>query len=29
MRKPLKRDRQRKTVRPNGEKILVSPEEVW
>jgi len=29
MRKPLKRDKQRKTVRPNGEKILVSPEEVW
>lgn len=29
MRKPLKRDQQRKTVRPNGEKVLVSPEDVW
>ncbi|KAK3116017.1 N-alpha-acetyltransferase 20 [Teratosphaeriaceae sp. CCFEE 6253] len=29
MRKPLKRDRQRKTVRPNGEDIKVDPSEVW
>ncbi|KAK4900284.1 N-alpha-acetyltransferase 20 [Elasticomyces elasticus] len=29
MRKPLKRDKQRKTVRPNGENIKVDPSEVW
>lgn len=29
MRKPLKRDKQRKTVRANGENIKVSPDEVW
>ncbi|KAK1820534.1 N-alpha-acetyltransferase 20 [Friedmanniomyces endolithicus] len=29
MRKPLKRDKQRKTVRPNGENIKVDPTEVW
>lgn len=29
MRKPLKRDKQRKTVRPNGENIKVDPMEVW
>lgn len=29
MRKPLRRDRQRKTVRPNGENIKVDPSEVW
>jgi len=29
MRKPLKRDKQRKTVRPNGENIRVQPDEVW
>ncbi|KAK4547016.1 hypothetical protein LTR36_001237 [Oleoguttula mirabilis] len=29
MRKPLKRDKQRKTVRPNGENIKVNPAEVW
>ncbi|KAK1078654.1 N-alpha-acetyltransferase 20 [Friedmanniomyces endolithicus] len=29
MRKPLKRDKQRKTVRPNGENIKIDPTEVW
>jgi hypothetical protein len=29
MRKPLRRDKQRKTVRPNGENIKVDPSEVW
>lgn len=29
MRKPLKRDKQRKTVRANGENIKVDPMEVW
>ena len=29
MRKPLKRDKQRKTVRANGENIKVDPSEVW
>ncbi|KAI6998649.1 acyl-CoA N-acyltransferase [Hortaea werneckii] len=29
MRKPLKRDRNRKTVRANGENIRVDPSEVW
>ncbi|EME48393.1 hypothetical protein DOTSEDRAFT_161897 [Dothistroma septosporum NZE10] len=29
MRKPLKRDKNRKTVRPNGENIKVDPSEVW
>ena len=29
MRKPLKRDKQLKTVRPNGENIKVDPSEVW
>ena len=29
MRKPLKRDKQRKTVRPNGENIKVDPSAVW
>jgi N-terminal acetyltransferase B complex catalytic subunit len=29
MRKPLKRDKKRKTVRPNGENIKVDPSEVW
>ncbi|KAK0247989.1 N-alpha-acetyltransferase 20 [Friedmanniomyces endolithicus] len=29
MRKPLKRDKLRKTVRPNGENIKVDPSEVW
>ena len=29
MRKPLKRDKARKTVRANGENVKVSPEEVW
>ena len=29
MRKPLKRDRQRKTVRANGENIKVDPSQVW
>ncbi len=29
MRKPLSRDKQRKTVRPNGENIKVDPAEVW
>ena len=29
MRKPLKRDKQRKTVRANGETIKVDPGEVW
>lgn len=29
MRKPLKRDVERGTVRPGGEEIRVSPEEVW
>lgn len=29
MRKPLKRDKQRKTVRANGENIKVDPAEVW
>jgi hypothetical protein len=29
MRKPLMRDKQRKTVRPNGENIKVDPSEVW
>ena len=29
MRKPLKRDKQRKTVRSNGENIKVDPSEVW
>lgn len=29
MRKPLKRDKQRKTVRPNGENVRVAPSEVW
>lgn len=29
MRKPLKRDKQRKTVRANGENIKVDPGEVW
>lgn len=29
MRKPLARDTDRKTIRPNGEKIRVDPSEVW
>lgn len=29
MRKPLRRDKDRKTVRPNGENIKVDPSEVW
>lgn len=29
MRKPLRKDKQRKTVRPNGENIRVDPSEVW
>lgn len=29
MRKPLKRDKQRKTVRANGGNIKVHPSEVW
>lgn len=29
MRKPLKRDKNRKTVRANGENIRVDPSEVW
>ncbi|KAJ9622334.1 N-alpha-acetyltransferase 20 [Taxawa tesnikishii (nom. ined.)] len=29
MRKPLSRDKDRKTVRPDGENILVDPSEVW
>ena len=29
MRKPLKRDQNRKTVRANGENIKVDPSEVW
>jgi N-terminal acetyltransferase B complex catalytic subunit len=29
MRKPLKRDKQRKTVRANGENVKVQPDEVW
>ena len=29
MRKPLKRDKHRKTVRANGENIKVDPTEVW
>lgn len=29
MRKPLKRDKARKTVRANGETIKVDPGEVW
>lgn len=29
MRKPLRRDKARKTVRPNGENIKVTPDQVW
>jgi N-terminal acetyltransferase B complex catalytic subunit len=29
MRKPLMRDKQRKTIRPNGENIKVDPSDVW
>ncbi|CZT20443.1 related to N-acetyltransferase 5 [Ramularia collo-cygni] len=29
MRKPLRRDKARKTVRPNGENIRVTPDQVW
>lgn len=29
MRKPLSRDKDRKTVRPNGENVKVDPAEVW
>nr|OQO28986.1 hypothetical protein B0A51_03568 [Rachicladosporium sp. CCFEE 5018] len=29
MRKPLKRDKQRKTIRANGETVRVQPSEVW
>jgi len=29
MRKPLKRDEKRGTVRENGDKVMVDPAEVW
>lgn len=29
MRKPLRRDKGRKTVRANGENIKVTPDQVW
>lgn len=29
MRKPLKRDKNRKTVRANGENVRVPPSQVW